>query len=205
MDGKLARTNYILIDYENVQPSSLELLNGATFKVLVFVGANQAKIPLEFARSLQALGQAADYVQISGNGSNALDFHIAFTVGELSVQDPTGYFHIVSKDTGFDPLIQYLRAKKIHAHRSKDIAEIPFVRVANAATLPEKLDAIVRNLTSRGSGRPRKTKTLKNTINSLFQRALEDSELDDLVRELVNKRHIAIESDNVTYHLASPP
>ena len=94
------KINYLLIDYENVQPKNLSVLNGHPFKVIVFIGANQTKIPVEFARALQAMGGDADYVQISGNGHNAVDFHIAFTIGELSKSDSDGYFHIISKDTG---------------------------------------------------------------------------------------------------------
>lgn len=199
------KTNYILIDYENVQPKSLALLNGGAFRILVFVGANQAKIPLEFAKTLQSLGTAAEYIQISGNGANALDFHIAYTVGDLAARDPEGYFHIISKDTGFDPLLEYLRKKKIHAHRSKDIADIPLLRVANAATIPEKVDAIVRNLASRGSGRPRKTKTLRNTINALFLKGLTEEELSTLVHKLTEDGYISIDEDNVSYHLSTAP
>ena len=50
-------TNYVLIDFENVQPKNLELLEGHSFKVLVFVGANQTKVPLKLAKALQAHGK----------------------------------------------------------------------------------------------------------------------------------------------------
>jgi hypothetical protein len=199
------RTNYILIDYENVQPKSLALLNGVAFKVLVFVGASQAKISLDMAKSLQALGDKAEYVQIAGNGSNALDFHIAFTIGELAAKEPEAYFHIISKDTGFDPLLQYLGGRKIRALRSKDIADIPLLQVAGTTNLKEKVEAIVRNLASRGTGRPRKTTTLRNTINSLFQNGLSEDELNAVVKDLLQKRYIAIDQDNVSYRLPSTP
>jgi hypothetical protein len=94
------KNNYILIDYENVQPKNLAILNGHPVKVIVFVGANQAKVPFDLASSLQALGSNAEYVKIRGNGSNALDFHIAFYIGQLAERDPYAYFHIISKDTG---------------------------------------------------------------------------------------------------------
>jgi hypothetical protein len=71
------RINYVLIDYENVQPSSLAGLDAEHFRVLVFVGANQNKLTFETAAAIQKLGPRAEYVKISGNGSNALDFHIA--------------------------------------------------------------------------------------------------------------------------------
>jgi hypothetical protein len=72
--------------------------------VLVFVGSNLTKVPFYLASSLQTLGSNAEYVRTGGNGPNALDFHIAFYVGQLAWRDLNAYFHIVSKDTGFDPL-----------------------------------------------------------------------------------------------------
>jgi len=117
--GKGMRTNHVLVDFENVQPASLmALVSEPAFKVLVFVGASQTKIPFEFAASMQALGDNASYVKISGNGSNALDFHVAYYIGRLAAGDPTAYFHIISRDTGFDPLITHLKAQKILAARS---------------------------------------------------------------------------------------
>jgi hypothetical protein len=203
--GRPLKTNYLLIDYENVQPNNLALLNGLPFRVIVFLGANQTRVPLEFARGLQSLGSNAEYVQISGNGSNALDFHIAFMIGELSKSDPDASFHIISKDSGFDPLIDYLRKRGISAQRSKALADVPVLEVSNAKSVEEKLAAIVRNLTSRGTGRPRKIKTLSNTINALFLKSLEEPELSSLVRALETRGHVSIEGENVTYHLPSGP
>ena len=197
------KTNYLLIDYENVQPKDLSLLNGIAFKVLVFLGANQTKVPVEFVKTVQALGKDAEYIQISGNGSNALDFHIAFTIGELSKSEPDAYYHIISKDTGFDPLIKHAKKKGINIKRSKTIADTPLLRVSNAKTAAEKVDAIVRNLEIRGSGRPRKVKTLTNTINNLFRKVLEEPELTRLVRALEKNGYISIDGDNVSYHLSS--
>lgn len=194
------KTNYLLIDYENVQPKSLTLLNGVKFKVLVFLGANQSKVPVEFAKALQGLGSDAEYIQISANGSNALDFHIAFTIGELSQSDPGSYFHIISKDTGFDPLIQHAKKRKINIQRSKEIADIPLLRISNTETEAGKVDAIVLNLRSRGNARPRKVKTLTNTINSIFPKPLSASQLAALVRDLEKQGHISIDGESVSYH-----
>ncbi|MBM9520846.1 hypothetical protein JWG39_13570 [Desulforhopalus vacuolatus] len=47
------------------------------------------------------------------SSSNALDFYIACYVEKMSVEDKDGYFYIVSKDTWFDFLVKYLRARKI--------------------------------------------------------------------------------------------
>jgi len=77
--------SYIFIDFENVQPKDLALLRGRDFRVMIFVGATQAKLPTEFAIAVQALGPAAEYVQIEGSGRNALDFHIAYYLGHRSL------------------------------------------------------------------------------------------------------------------------
>jgi hypothetical protein len=115
------KTNYVLIDYENVQPADIAILDQEHIKIMVFLGANQGKISFELASALQRMGSRAEYIKVSGNGSNALDFHIAFYIGQLAVNDGEAYFHIISNDAGFDPLIQHLKEKKIRAMRSKTI------------------------------------------------------------------------------------
>ena len=55
---------------------------------------------------MQALGDRANYVEIDGSGPNALDFHIAYYIGELATADPTGSFHVISKDKGSDPIFE---------------------------------------------------------------------------------------------------
>jgi hypothetical protein len=195
------RTNYVLIDYENVQPSSLAGLDAEHFRVLVFVGASQSKLTFDTAAALQRLGQRAQYVKIAGNGSNALDFHIAFHIGHLAAQDPTAFFHIISKDTGFDPLIQHLKERKLFASRVKDIADIPLLKAANSKSTPEKVDVVVANLLQRGASKPRTLKTLTSTINSLFQKQLTEADLVALLKELEAKGFIAVNETKVSYAL----
>ena len=193
------KNNYVLIDFENVQPKNLAILNGHEFRVIVFVGANQAKISFELASALQALGSNAEYVKIGGNGPNALDFHIAFYIGQLAERDPNAYFHIISKDTGFDPLIKHLKERKIFAQRERDLAEIPLLRITNATSAEEKIEAIVKSLAARGHARPRKVKTLANTVNSLFSRTLDEAELTDIIGQMKKRNLIAVENEKVSY------
>jgi len=193
------KNNYILIDYENVQPKSLSILNGHDFRVIVFVGENQTKIPFELASALQVLGSNASYVKIGGNGPNALDFHIAFYIGQLAEKDPDAYFHIISKDSGFDPLIKHLKGRKIHAQREKDLAEIPWLRISSTTSVEEKIEAIVKSLTARGHARPRKVKTLANTINALFMKKLEEGELVALIEQLKKRGVIVVKNESISY------
>ncbi len=194
-------TNYVLIDFENVRPKNLEILSRHPFTVLVFVGASQAKVPYDLAEAMQKLGDKARYIKISGNGKNALDFHIAFYIGQLASQEPDANFHIISKDTGFDPLIKHLKGIKIRVQREKDLAEIPALRMSKAKSSDEKIDAIVKNLAGRGQSRPRKVKTLTNTINSLFTQKLQEKELTAIIDTLQQKKYIVVKDGNVSYKL----
>lgn len=195
------RTNYILIDYENVRPESLAGLDAEHFRVLVFVGASQSKLSFEFAAAMQQLGARAEYIKISGNGPNALDFHIAFHMGRIAAEDPSAFFHVISKDTGFDPLIQHMKDRRVLACRSKDIADIPMLKPPSSVTAAEKLDAVVGNLRQRGASRPRTVKTLTSTVSSIFQNKLGDEELAALMKLLEDRGFITIDGSKVVYTL----
>ena len=132
-------TNYVLVDFENVQPDSLAALATGQFRVKVFVGASQAKgrISFELVHSMQALGANAEYVKIARSGKNAVDMHIAYYIGRLLEKEPNAVIHIISRDTDFDPLIEYLHAKGSACKRAKSIAEIPkHGRAARRARFP---------------------------------------------------------------------
>jgi len=198
----MIRTNYVLVDYENVQPKSLMALAGdQPFKVLLFVGASQAKVTFEVAESMQALGSNASYIKISGNGSNALDFHVAYYIGRISCEDRTAFFHIISKDAGFDPLIAHLKTKKIFAARHKDVTDIPLLKPANSKLLGEKVEAVVANLRQRGTARPRTVKTLSSTIGSLFQKQLSEGDIKAILAELAKAGHAVMDGTKVSYTL----
>ena len=194
-------TNYVLIDFENVRPKNLEILASHPLIVLVFVGPTQKKIPFDLAAAMQQLGERARYIRISGTGKNALDFHLAFYIGELAAKDPKACFHVISKDTGFDPLIEHLRNRKIRIQREMDLAEIPALRISATTSRDEKIAAVLKNLAGRGHSRPRKVKTLANTINSLFTKTLEETELRSLIGTLEKQGYITIADENISYSL----
>ena len=112
-------TNYVLVDFENVQPDTLEALANGAFKVKVFVGAQQAKgrVSFEFSESMQKLGSHAEYVRIARSGPNAVDMHIAYYVGRLIEKEPHSKVYVISRDTDFDPLMEYLQDKGSGARR----------------------------------------------------------------------------------------
>ena len=196
--------NYVLIDYENVNNANLGVLVDRPFDVMVFVGANQTKIPIDLAMQMAKL-TSADYVRISGNGPNALDFHIAFYLGRLAEQESDANFHVVSKDKGFDPLIRHLRSFGTSVHRVGSLSEVRLPRTAKtkaeASTLDGPIGEIVRNLTGRGASKPRRVRTLARTIQSQFQGDMDDDQARSLIAEMRKQGYITVNKEAVSYHL----
>lgn len=208
------RTNYVLVDFENVQPEGLASLQQDCFKVIIFLGVNQTKIPVEIAQGMQALGNRGCYVRILGSGSNALDFHIAYYLGQLAAKEPGAYFHIISKDTGFDPLIAYLKNSKVDVVRENAISEIPLLKQhppcppvvelspSKKADPDARYATILEKLRSPKATKPRTVKTLTSHVKASFAKGMSDAEVDSLIKELRRRGMISISEDNkITYHL----
>lgn len=195
------KTNYVLIDYENVQPNDIAALEHEHFRVIVFVGVHQTKIAFQTAEALQRLGPKAEYVKLSSGGPDALDFHIAFYIGQFAAKDPTACFHIISKDTGFDPLIRHLKERKVFAWRVKSVGEIPLVKAGSAKSLTDRLAVVVEGLQKRGAGKPRTVTTLSGTINNMFLKQLSADEIASLVTELQSRGLVTVNDTKVSYSL----
>ncbi|WP_036253863.1 PIN domain-containing protein [Methylobacter sp. BBA5.1] len=195
------RTNYILIDYENVQPPSISIISEHPFRVLLFVGANQNKIPIELATSMHALGSNAEYIRVDGIGKNALDFHVALYLGRLIERESNGYFHIISKDSGFDTLIKHLRDRKVLVQKYAQINDILILKGSGVKTLSERVTAITEFLISRGNSKPRKIATLSNAINAFFGKALSSDTVDSIIDELIKQQVIINDNGKVHYKL----
>jgi hypothetical protein len=216
-------TNYVLVDFENVKPDSLAALAGGNFRIKVFVCASQARgrISFELSHSMQMLGANAEYVKIARSGPNAVDMHIAYFVGRLVEKEPTAIIHIVSRDTDFDPLVEYLQAQGVACKRAKTIAEIvrsvpkprapaPPAKSARTPVSPakrahnEKLAPIIKQLHSL-SGKPATRKKLAQTIASYYRHhggGLNDAAVEQVIEELIRYKFVSQNGTKVTYHLS---
>jgi hypothetical protein len=198
------KTEFVLVDFENVQPKDLALLSGRSYKIKIFLGTHQGKIPVAMARALQAFGPDVEYVQAGGSGSNAVDFHIAYYIGQLAAKTPNARFHVISKDTGFDPLLKHVSEQGIGCRRSISIAAaIDQVSTAKSASdsTADRARAVVANLSKRKSGKPRTLKTLRSTIKALFGSQLMDEDLDRIVEQLTTRGVLKIADGKVQYEL----
>lgn len=196
----MKRTNYVLIDYESVQPNQIELLNRDDFVVYVFVGKTQAKLSFETVSAIQDLGERAKYIKISGAGPNALDFHIAFYIGQIGASDPNAFFHIVSNDKGFDPLIEHLRERKFFVVRSESISDIPIIRVSMAKTPKERMNLVVYRLKS-GSSRPGTLSTLRSAIDAILFKQVAELDIQAVIDQMIKAGLVAVANEKVSYNL----
>ncbi len=100
---------------------------GRIFACGVLHGPQQKHFTADRVRAWQPLGEQVRFVQSTKAGKNALDFHIAFCIGEASARDragDSGAGHIiVSSDKGFDALFGYLSSLKIRIDRTETLPE----------------------------------------------------------------------------------
>jgi PIN domain len=178
----------VLIDFENVQKFDLARLP-AHARIRIFVGARQPKLPTALVLQAQALGLSVEWIQIDGNGRNALDFHIACHLGEGLVKTPQAEFVIVSRDTGFDPLLRYLKARGIECRRDASVTAAKAVPKpeldANSQLVVEVLKRTEKNR------RPRKLKTLTNHLVNHFQKKLSPEQVAGVLDRLVKAKLIS--------------
>lgn len=202
------KTNFILIDFENVQPENLSLLHGGDFKILVFVGALQTKLPRPLVLKLQSLGDLAEYVEISGSGRNALDFHIAYYLGRLAAAHPSATFHLITRDTGFDLLLKHLKTKKISCQRYACLSEIPGLKRESAAPAPtkvkiEQIPAVAEKvsaiLAKNTTNRPRTLRKLCSFLKPFLGTHVTEARISELVEALGRAGALTVTDTKVTY------
>jgi PIN domain len=194
-------TTFLLLDLENIQPDGLSALTGSSFRIKVFLGSHQTKVPVALARALQAFGSDAEYIQMEGSGHNALDFHIAYYLGRLAVEHPKAQFRIISKDAGFDPLVCHLRARKLLCERLPSLAGLHSGPLAGNGSPPDRIKVVIADLIKRQAARPRTPKTLSSTIQALFQKKLTDDELQGILDELSKRGVVKVSDGKLGYEL----
>ena len=112
----MGTVTYLLVDFENLQPPAEHVaqIRGEDYRLWVFHGPHQNKFAAEMVVAWQPLGDQVRFIQSAKTGKNALDFHIAFCLGQAQQQDAiaelAATYIVVSKDSGFDPLFDYMRS-----------------------------------------------------------------------------------------------
>jgi hypothetical protein len=197
------KLNYVLIDFENVKPKNLAMLSDACFQIRLFLGAQQSSLDVNIVQAMHNFGpKRAKYIRVTETGKNALDFHLTYYLGELVAKNPKGYFHIISKDKGFDPLVGHLVSRGVSVRRHNDLTDITIYGISKMSDMAELIDTVMKNLKAHGTAKPKKAAALKNMLKSNLQHDLNEKELAKLFQKLVEMKRVTIKDDHVTYHLA---
>jgi hypothetical protein len=189
----------VLIDSENVKPEYIEKLKHEHFRVIVFVGANLKRLDFPIVQAVQSLGSNGSYVQINGHGPSALDFHIAYYIGKLSAAHADAYFHIISKDKGFDPLIKHLRDQKILCSRSASVLEIPLVKATDKLSPKQRATDFYEKRIASAKSRPATVVSLQRSILSHFHKVLSGEDVAEVLTALIAAGHVVVNGKKVAY------
>jgi hypothetical protein len=123
--------SYVMVDFQNITPTDVDLLVERRWLVRVFAGVEQ-RIPTPLFAQLKRMGDRADVIECPGSGRNALDFMIAFELGRTfhqhrltaAVAPKAIEFFVVTHDHGFDPLLKHITAQGVPARRVGSVREM---------------------------------------------------------------------------------
>lgn len=189
----------LLIDFENVQQVDLSQLD-EKYRVVIFVGASQKKVPIELVTSVQRLGDRIEWQPVDANGSNALDFFIACQLGRVIERSPKPHCIVLSKDKGFDPLLRHLNKIGLSCKRINSLLELD-PTTAKQQTAPDHNYKRVVDLLGKSEkkARPRKRMTLTSHISSIFQNKLDQAEVNRIIDVLFANKLVSEENGAIAY------
>lgn len=201
--------NHVFVDFENVHQIDVSVIGTKSVNFTLLLGAKQTKIDAGLVEKLMAHAASVQLVRLESSGQNALDFALAYYVGRTVSTDPAGHIHIVSKDKGFDPLVEHLRSRRINANRHDTFATLPFSGTAKAtapapkaelAGQDEPLNRVREQLRKNVANRPKKKKTLLSHLKSHLGKDATDADAAGILEKLQKAGDLRIgDKDAVTY------
>ena len=183
---------YVLIDLENVMPEDFSRLNREDIRTYLFAGKMQEKIKLATVIAVQPLGDRVKWVQMAGSGKNALDFHLAFYLGELFAKDPKGTYYFVSNDKGFDPLVTHVKTLCGTITRIGDLKKLPALAKADVAQKPPAKTTVKMMADDLKARKCKTAQRVKNAIRSFFNKQ-DPEEVDRIYDMMVKKGLITVD------------
>ena len=203
----------LFVDYENVTRVDLGAIPSDVI-VPFFFGASQKSVPTDFLKAALKLGDRFVPIDIEGQGKNALDFHIAFYLGEHLAKNGRVKGIVLSKDKGFDPLVKHLRARGFDVRRASILADaFPAVDAAKPkmASSRTTVEASAGNALSVASAlaflrkmqpkaRPRKREGLISHLRSHYHKASE-AEVQRVIDQLIAEKKVGEVDGKMAYQL----
>jgi hypothetical protein len=198
----------LLVDFENVGKIDLAAVPDG-YVVALFFGAAQKSVPKEFLQAALKLRERFVSIDIEGQGKNALDFHIAYYLGQYLTQSPKTPCVILSKDRGFDPLIKHLGLRGFSVRRANTLREAsrPSAAVTRRPAAGREFvsvpahEAALKWLSGGAKNRrPRTRKALAAHLYSHFSKKMPESEVQELIDSLIASGQLGEANGRLTYH-----
>lgn len=118
--------NYYIVDYENVHTSAFartDLLN-ANDEVCVMYTDVSKSFTLDILQNLMELNIRLNVVKVRNGSKDALDFQLSTYLGYILAKEGTGHkYFIVSKDTGYDKVVDFWNTRGFHLARIPDFGK----------------------------------------------------------------------------------
>ena len=194
----------LLIDYENIQNINLAIIEQKNIEIKIFVGKTQNKIPFDLVQAAQQFKNKIEWIKIKDSASNALDFYIAFYLGQYFKYIKKGTFLVLSKDKGFDPLIKYINKSNINCRR---IENLDCFSQKLESSLPDEestmliLEVINQLSEIETNKHPTTKKALHNYLRSqLASKKLQEREITILVEKLIEQKKVVQNNNRLKYN-----
>lgn len=197
-EGLLIFQEYLYIDYENVQDVQVEAIK-KNMKVMIIVGEDQNRVPIDLVQKTQPFGDSVEWVRVNGKGRNALDFFVAFFLGQDVAADRSKAFLIYSKDRGYDPLINHLKQGGVNARRIVSFQELKqnkTIKVDESAVQKVRENLLKVN----ANRRPKRRNSLNGFVTALLK-GKPQSDIDKIVEDLFIKKIVFEENGTIKYSL----
>ncbi len=112
-----------LIDFENVHDDGLEGIRtlAKEDKVIIFYGIKIKSISFDRHVEIMSTNAHVEYVKTNKIAKNYLDFQLATYLGFVIGRGEKGPVYIISKDTGYDSIVDYWKCHNIKIDRRNSI------------------------------------------------------------------------------------
>jgi len=187
-----------------VHQIDLSVIGAKSVCFTLLLGARQTRLDVRLVEKLMEHAASVQLIRLTSSGKNALDFALAYYVGRAVAGDPAGYFHIVSKDTGFSPLVEHLKSRHVRAIRHDDFSTLTFsAPVRQSAAIKDGLSMrVLDHLRKNTKNRPKRLKTLESHLKAFAGKDATGDGVSKLIENLQSAGHIAIEEKGtVAYFL----
>ncbi|RFC50045.1 MAG: NYN domain-containing protein [Verrucomicrobia bacterium] len=204
--------HFVFVDFENVPSVDLSLVATQSVHVTLLVGKTQRKLDTALVGRMLQLGKdKVALIEMGASGRNALDFTLAFYLGQSALRHPAAHYYIVSKDKDFDPLISHLYIQEVMVTRVASFDALPFLaRSKKPATpvgkpAPDKRTKLIARLQHpENPARPSTRKALLAHIKTALGKESTDAKVAETLRELQEKNVLAIDTKDVVSYVPTP-